>query len=75
MEDARKLIEELKELVCREDKASSARIDEIAEWFGAHKTEENLTMFRDFLDSGLKGVENNVTRLVERVRQEKQKGS
>jgi hypothetical protein len=56
MEEARKLIEELKGLIGKTDEQSVARIDEISLWFRDHHTPENIAMMQEFLEEGVAEV-------------------
>ena len=57
MEEAKKLIEELKAIRGNSDQQSRDRINEIAKWFENNKTEENLKLLNDFIDKGIEEME------------------
>lgn len=56
MEEAKRLIEELKGLIGKTDEASVARMDEISLWFRDHHTPENVALMQEFLDAGVAAV-------------------
>ena len=60
MEDAKKLIEELKAIRGNSDQQSRDRINEIAKWFENNKTEENLKLLNDFIDKGIEEMEAEI---------------
>ena len=60
MEEAKKLIEELKEIVGNTDQQSRKRLDEIINWFENNKTEENLKLLNDFIDKGIEEMEAEI---------------
>ena len=60
MEEAKKLIEELKELMGRFDRQSEERVREIAKWFGEHQDEETQKLYNDFMEDGLSHIETEL---------------
>ncbi len=60
MEEAKKLIEELKAIRGNSDQQSRDRINEIAKWFENNKTEENLKLLNDFIDKGIEEMEAEI---------------
>ena len=60
MEEAKKLIEELKAIRGNSDQQSRDRINEIAKWFENNKTEENLKLLNDFIDKGIEEREAEI---------------
>ena len=60
MEDAKKLIEELKAIRGNSDQQSRNRINEIANWFENNKTEENLKQLNEFIDKGIEEMEAEI---------------
>lgn len=66
MEEAKKLIEELERLV--EKNENSTRIDEIARWFRANHSEENVVMLQKFLDDGLHRIDERAATLIQELR-------
>ena len=60
MEEAKKLIEELKAIRGNSDQQSRDRINEIAKWFENNKTEENLKLLNVFIDKGIEEMEAEI---------------
>ncbi len=60
MEEAKKLIEELKEIVGNTDQKSRKRLDEIIKWFENNKTEINLKLLNEFVDKGIEEMEAEI---------------
>ena len=60
MEEAKKLIEELKAIRGNSDQQSRNRINEIANWFENNKTEENLKQLNEFIDKGIEEMEAEI---------------
>ncbi len=60
MEEAKKLIEELKAIRGNSDQKSRDRINEIAKWFENNKTEENLKLLNEFIDKGIEEMEAEI---------------
>ena len=60
MEEAKKLIEELKAIRGNSDQQSRDRINEIAKWFENNNTEENLKLLNDFIDKGIEEMEAEI---------------
>lgn len=56
MEEAKVLVEELKELMPKMDEQSEKRIGEITLWFKEHRSEENDTLLRTFMEDGVAEV-------------------
>ena len=62
-EQAKTLIDELKDLMPRTDAASARRRDEICSWIKEHRTPEVTELFNDFMDDGLAAIETEVDTL------------
>lgn len=77
MNEASRLIDELRTLAGKPDQQSRKRVDEIAEWFSRNKTEENVALLNDFIDKGIEFMEAEVEDLKKCIQEEldKQKGS
>ena len=56
MEEAKVLVEELKELMPKMDEQSEKRIGEITQWFKEHRSEENDALLRTFMEEGVNEV-------------------
>ncbi|MBQ8097221.1 MAG: DUF5053 domain-containing protein [Prevotella sp.] len=56
MEEAKVLVEELKELMPKMDEQSEKRIGEITQWFKEHRSEENDALLRTFMEEGVTEV-------------------
>lgn len=71
MEEAKKLIEELKAIRGNSDQQSRDRINEIAKWFENNKTEENLKLLNDFIDKGIVEMEAEIEDIKRCIEEEK----
>lgn len=60
MDEAKKLLEELKVIIGNTDQQSRNRIDEIIKWFENNKTEENLKLLNEFIDEGIDFMEAEI---------------
>ena len=73
MTEVRSLIEELKVLVGKSDSKSVRRLNEIAEWFRNNPTDDNVKLFREFLDKGLDGLKNEMCYIEQCIKEEIEK--
>ena len=53
MEEAKKLIKELKGLMGNFDPQSEKRVREISKWFGEHQDEKTQKLFDEFMEDGM----------------------
>ena len=70
MEEAKKLIEELKGLMTRFDEKSEARRTEIGHWFREHKTPENEKLMQDFLENGFSEIGQELESIRQQIKAE-----
>ena len=70
MEEAKKKIEELKELVRKTDDKSKNRIDEIALWFKEHQSDENQALLDQFMADGLEEIEVEIADIRRQIEDE-----
>ena len=71
MEEAKRLIEEVKLLAGKSDKASRDRIEEIAQWFEKNQTDENMSLLNEFIEKGLNEMEAEIDDLLNGIRKMK----
>lgn len=60
MEELRKVLDELKTLMYKDDEQSEKRRIEIARWLGEHDSPEVKRAFEAFMDEGLADIETEV---------------
>lgn len=70
MEEAKKLIKELKTIVARFDEESEARRTEIAQWFRDHHTPENVKLMQDFLEEGFTEIDQELESIRQQIKAE-----
>ena len=70
MEEAKALIEELKELVGKNDPQSNARFHEIAQWFGQHQDAETQKLYDEFMEDGLAEIEVEIEDIRKQIKDE-----
>ncbi len=68
MEEAKRLIEELKQIAGNSDQASRDRIEEIAVWFEKNNTEENLSLLNEYVRKGMDDMEAEVDELLKSIK-------
>lgn len=56
MEEIKRILEELKHLMAKEDEQSVARRDEITTWIKNHRCAEVDEAFKEFMESGLDDI-------------------
>ena len=69
MEEAKRLIEELKQIAGNSDQASRDRIEEIAVWFEKNNTEENLSLLNEYVRKGMDDMEAEVDELLKSIKE------